>query len=118
MVSAAAARLTFILSLVAAALALTAAVIRYSKDGRVEWSLIAAAVFLVVFGLGARGREGGPVMPWRTLATSSPLTNFTSKPVSRAARRVGRRRRSLELQPDCLATGSARAIAQREELAP
>lgn len=55
-VSPATARLTFILSLVAAGLALVAAAIRYSKDGRIEWSLIAAAAFLVVFGLGARAR--------------------------------------------------------------
>jgi len=56
MASPAAARLTFILSLVAAGLALAAAAIRYSKDGRIEWTLVAAAVFLAVFGIGARTR--------------------------------------------------------------
>jgi hypothetical protein len=59
MISPATARLTFILSLVAAALALTAAGITYARSGRVEWSLIAAAAFLVVFGLGAKTRPSG-----------------------------------------------------------
>jgi sulfite exporter TauE/SafE len=56
MVSPATARLTFILSLVAAGLALAAAGITWSRSGKVEWTLIAAAAFLVVFGLGARAR--------------------------------------------------------------
>lgn len=59
MASPAATRLTFILSLVAAGLALVAAAIRYSKDGRIEWTLVAAAAFLVVFGFGARTRSAG-----------------------------------------------------------
>ena len=50
------ARLTLILSIVAAALALAAAVIRYTADGEVRWSLIAAAVFILAFGFGAKSR--------------------------------------------------------------
>ncbi|HEV7239556.1 MAG TPA: hypothetical protein VGQ36_09970 [Thermoanaerobaculia bacterium] len=50
------AKLALILALVAAALALTAAIIRYVEDGEVRWSLIAAALFLVAFGIGAKDR--------------------------------------------------------------
>ena len=50
------ATLTLILSVVAAALAVGAAVIRYLSDGEIRWSLIAAGAFILVFGLGARGR--------------------------------------------------------------
>lgn len=53
------ANLTLILSIVAAALALTAAIIRYVADGEVRWSLIAAAVFLLAFGFGAKRRNSG-----------------------------------------------------------
>jgi hypothetical protein len=51
-----AAKLTLVLSVVAAALALGAAVIRYQADGEIRWSLIAAAIFILAFGLGAKGR--------------------------------------------------------------
>ena len=50
------AKLTLILAVVAAALAFGAAVVRYSADGEIRWSLIAAAVFILAFGLGAKGR--------------------------------------------------------------
>jgi hypothetical protein len=50
------AKLTLILSLVAAALALSAALIEYFRGGTVSVSLIAAAIFLVAFGFGARSR--------------------------------------------------------------
>ena len=50
------ARWAFILSIVAAALALSAAIIRYTDDDEVEWKLIAAAAFLLALGLGARTR--------------------------------------------------------------
>ena len=50
------AQLTFVLSLVAAALALAAAAIEYSGTGHIRWALVAAAVFLVAFGIGAKKR--------------------------------------------------------------
>jgi hypothetical protein len=51
-----AARLTLILSIIAAALAFAAAVARYLKNGEVNISLIAASIFIFAFGLAARGR--------------------------------------------------------------
>lgn len=51
-----AARLTLILALIAAALALTAAAVGYFRSGELRWSLVAAGLFLLAFGLGARGR--------------------------------------------------------------
>jgi hypothetical protein len=50
------ARLTMILSFVAAALALAAALVEYARHGEVKVSLIAAGIFLVAFGLGAKSR--------------------------------------------------------------
>jgi hypothetical protein len=52
------ANLTLILSLVAAALALSAAVIDYARRGEVKVSLIAAGIFILAIGFGAwsRGR--------------------------------------------------------------
>ncbi|HVG09774.1 MAG TPA: hypothetical protein VNM67_18890 [Thermoanaerobaculia bacterium] len=50
------ARLTFILSIVAAALALAAALIEYARQGEVNIGLIAAGLFLLVFGFGAKSR--------------------------------------------------------------
>jgi formate hydrogenlyase subunit 3/multisubunit Na+/H+ antiporter MnhD subunit len=50
------ARLTFILSLIAAVLALAGALISYVKRGDVNIALIAAGVFLLAFGFGAKGR--------------------------------------------------------------
>ena len=52
------ARLTFILSIVAAALALGAALIEYSRQGEVNIGLIAAGLFLLAFGFGAKSRIG------------------------------------------------------------
>lgn len=49
-------RLTLILSIIAAALAIGAAVVRYTRDGEIRWSLIAAGVFILAFGIGARNR--------------------------------------------------------------
>jgi hypothetical protein len=51
-------RLTLILAIVAAALAFGAAVVRYMSDGEIRWSLVAAGVFILAFGLGAKGRIG------------------------------------------------------------
>lgn len=50
------AKLTLILSLVAAALALSAALIEYARQGEVKIALIAAALFLLAFGFGAKSR--------------------------------------------------------------
>jgi hypothetical protein len=50
------ARLTFILSIVAAVLALTAALIEYVRQGEVNIGLIAAGLFLLAFGFGAKSR--------------------------------------------------------------
>lgn len=50
------ATLTLVLSLIAAVLALSAALIEYVRSGEVRFSLIAAGVFLLAFGFGARSR--------------------------------------------------------------
>ena len=50
------ARLTFVLSIIAAVLALLAALVEYVRRGEVRVSLIAAGVFLLAFGFGARSR--------------------------------------------------------------
>lgn len=50
------AKLTLILSLVAAALALSAALIGYVRNGEVKVGLIAAGVFLLALGFGAKSR--------------------------------------------------------------
>jgi hypothetical protein len=50
------ARLTLILSLIAAALALSAALVEYVRRGQVKISLIAAGFFLLALGLGAKSR--------------------------------------------------------------
>jgi hypothetical protein len=50
-------KLTLILSLVAAALALTAAAIEYIPGGEVRFGLVAAALFLVVYGVSAKYRR-------------------------------------------------------------
>ena len=47
-------QLAFVLALIAAALALAAAVVRYVRHGEINLSLIAAGVFLVAFGYTAR----------------------------------------------------------------
>jgi hypothetical protein len=47
---------TLILSIIAAALALAAALVPYFTDGEIRWSLVAAGVFLLAFGFGARNR--------------------------------------------------------------
>jgi hypothetical protein len=52
------ARLTFILSLIAALLALAAALVAYVRKGEVMLALIAAGIFLLAFGFGARSRMG------------------------------------------------------------
>lgn len=49
---------TLILSAIAAVLALSAALIGYLRHGEVRISLIAAGIFLLAFGLGARSRMG------------------------------------------------------------
>jgi hypothetical protein len=50
------AKLTLVLSVIAAVLALSAALVAYVRKGDVMISLIAAAVFLLAFGFGARSR--------------------------------------------------------------
>jgi hypothetical protein len=50
------AKLTMILAFVAAALALAAALIEYFRRGEVNVALVAAGLFLVAFGLGAKSR--------------------------------------------------------------
>jgi hypothetical protein len=52
------ARLTFILSIVAAGLALGAALIEYARQGEVNLALIGAGLFLLAFGFGAKSRMG------------------------------------------------------------
>jgi predicted membrane-bound dolichyl-phosphate-mannose-protein mannosyltransferase len=56
MTPASSAKLTLILAVVAAMLALGAALIRYQADGEIRWSLVAAAIFILAFGLGAKAR--------------------------------------------------------------
>ena len=50
------AKLTWILSIVAAVLALSAALIEYVRQCEVNVGLIAAGLFLLAFGFGARSR--------------------------------------------------------------
>lgn len=50
------AKLTLVLSLIAAALALSAALIEYVRQSKVNVGLIAAGIFLVAFGFGAKSR--------------------------------------------------------------
>ena len=52
------AKLTFILSIVAAVLALSAALIEYVRQGEVNLALIGAGLFLLAFGFGAKSRMG------------------------------------------------------------
>jgi hypothetical protein len=50
------AKLTWILSIVAAVLALSAVLIEYAREGEVNVGLIAAGLFLLAFGFGAKSR--------------------------------------------------------------
>ena len=50
------AKLTLILSVVAAVLALAAALIEYVRQGELNAGVIAAGIFLLAFGFGARSR--------------------------------------------------------------
>ncbi|MEA2175356.1 MAG: hypothetical protein QOD00_2948 [Blastocatellia bacterium] len=50
------AQLTLILSIVAALLALSAALVEYLRRGQVNIALIAAGIFLLALGLGAKSR--------------------------------------------------------------
>ena len=50
-------KLTFILSLIAAALALSAALVTYFTTGAVKLTLIAAGIFILAFGYGAWSRN-------------------------------------------------------------
>ena len=50
------AKLTFILSIIAALLAFSAALIGYLTRGDIMISLIAAGIFLLAFGFGAKSR--------------------------------------------------------------
>jgi predicted membrane-bound dolichyl-phosphate-mannose-protein mannosyltransferase len=51
------AKLTLILSIVAAVLALGAVIIRYTRDGDIQWAMVGAAVFILAFGLGTWSRR-------------------------------------------------------------
>jgi hypothetical protein len=51
-------RLTFILALVAAALAWSAAGIRYYRSGDVDWMPLAAGLFMLALAISARSRSG------------------------------------------------------------
>ena len=53
-------RITFILALVAAALAWSAAGVAYYRRGEVDWMPIAAGLFMLALALSARGRAGPP----------------------------------------------------------
>lgn len=55
--SARAFKLTFILSIIAAALASAAAVIRYISHGEINFSLIGAGIFVLAFGFAAKTRS-------------------------------------------------------------
>jgi predicted membrane-bound dolichyl-phosphate-mannose-protein mannosyltransferase len=48
--------MTMLLAFLAALLALTAVAIRYFRDGEIRWTIVAAALFLLAFGYGARHR--------------------------------------------------------------
>lgn len=50
------AKLTWVLSIIAAVLALAAALIEYARQGEVNLALIGAGLFLLAFGFGAKGR--------------------------------------------------------------
>ncbi|HEY0547300.1 MAG TPA: hypothetical protein VGC91_18115 [Pyrinomonadaceae bacterium] len=50
------AKLTLILSIIAAALALSAALIMYLLRGEVNFALIGGGLFLLAFGFGAKSR--------------------------------------------------------------
>jgi hypothetical protein len=50
------ATVTLTLSLIAAALALSAAVVEYVRRGEVNFALVGAGLFLLAFGFGARSR--------------------------------------------------------------
>ena len=50
------ANLTLVLAIIAAVLALSAALIEYLRTGNVKVTLIAAGIFILVFGIGARSR--------------------------------------------------------------
>jgi hypothetical protein len=54
-------RLAAALAFIAAALALVAAVVNYTRQAEIKWSLLAATAFLVALGLAAlrRSRSGG-----------------------------------------------------------
>lgn len=54
------ANLTLILSIIAALLAFSAALVGYLRQGEVKISLIAAGLFLLAFGFGARSRMRTP----------------------------------------------------------
>ena len=49
-----AARWTFILAMIAAALALSAALVHYTTAAEFRWPLIAAGIVLIAFGLNAK----------------------------------------------------------------
>lgn len=50
------AKLTLVLSILAAVLALSAALVQYVRRGEIYFALIAAGLFLLAFGFGAKGR--------------------------------------------------------------
>lgn len=54
------ARLTMVLATTAALLAFAAAAITYSDTGEVKWTLIAAGLFILTFGISTRSRTKPP----------------------------------------------------------
>jgi len=54
------ARLTMILSIVAAVLAFAAAVITFVRSGEIKWTLIAAGLFVLTFAISTKGRGTPP----------------------------------------------------------
>lgn len=54
------AKLTMVLSAVAAGLAFTAAIISFTRDGEIKWTLIAAGLFILTFGISAKARLKPP----------------------------------------------------------
>ncbi len=49
-----------VLATVAALLAFAAAAVRYARTGDVKWTLIAAGLFILTFGISARSRTRPP----------------------------------------------------------
>ena len=51
-------QIAFILAIVAALLAWTAAAVRYFRSGEIDWTPLAAGLFLLALAFSLRGRSG------------------------------------------------------------